>query len=85
MIPEDKWLHFGAGAGAFIPGYVIARLWGCTKDEALLWGFLGSSLLSAVKELVWDLALRRGRPELADFVFGELGAGTATFLFSLTF
>jgi hypothetical protein len=56
---NDKLLHF-------IAGLIIALLFGWLVYPAF--GFFMSVLIGGLKEMVWDLCLDRGTPEMRDFV-----------------
>lgn len=50
----------------FIAGLVIALLFGWFVYPAF--GFFMSVLIGGLKEMVWDILLDRGTPEMRDFV-----------------
>lgn len=56
---NDKVLHF-------IAGLIIALLFGWLVYPAF--GFFMSVLAGGLKEMVWDILLNRGTPEMRDFV-----------------
>jgi hypothetical protein len=56
---NDKALHFMAGL-------LIAILFGWLTYP--LFGFFMSVLIGGLKEMVWDILLDKGTPEMRDFV-----------------
>jgi hypothetical protein len=66
---NDKALHF-------VAGLLIAMLFGWLAYP--LFGFFMSALIGGLKEMVWDLCLDKGTPEMRDFVVTMYGgiAGT---------
>ena len=68
-IPKDKKLHLLAGLALSL----LAGLLFCP-----LTGFITAAVVGALKEIVWDWLLKKGTPELLDFVAtvagGVLGA-----------
>lgn len=80
MFAPDKKKHFWAGlaislvAGPFI--YKIAiSIWprAVAILSAPLVGLVIASIVGALKEIIWDWLLKRGTPELLDFVATALG------------
>ena len=69
-IKKDKLLHFIAGTYIFMLSAIFVNLW-----VALLIVVV----IGALKELVYDKALKKGTPEVLDFLFTFLG-GMFTFL-----
>lgn len=58
----DKWLHF------LIIGFVVAWWVVLSIKKIHLWiGFILCLVIASGKELVWDLWLGKGNPELLDF------------------
>lgn len=58
-MPEDKQKHILAGMALAI----IAGLLFCPRI-----GLATAAVIGALKEIIWDLLLKRGTPELLDFV-----------------
>jgi hypothetical protein len=73
MTMNDKQQHF-------IAGLIIALLFGWLCYP--LFGFIMAFFVGGLKELVWDLCLDRGTPEMRDFVAtaqgGLIGCGILT-------
>ena len=63
-MPKDKKLHILAGIALAI----IAGLLFCP-----LIGLATAAVVGALKEIVWDWLLKKGTPELLDFVATVLG------------
>jgi hypothetical protein len=61
---NDKGLHF-------IAGLTIALLFGGLVYP--LFGFFMSVLIGGLKEMVWDILLDKGTPEMRDFVSTSQG------------
>jgi hypothetical protein len=62
----DKVVHAGLGFFfALIFGFIMRNAW---------FGFAIAILAGAAKEVVWDLWLGKGTPELLDFVATFIGA-----------
>lgn len=61
---NDKALHF-------IAGLIIALLLGRLVYPAF--GFFIAVLIGGLKEMVWDLCLDKGTPEMRDFVSTSQG------------
>jgi len=95
--PKDKKLHFLVGA--FI-GLVVSVfvLWTASKGgwfidflrvknlQIVLCGVFFGVVAGALKEIVWDSALKKGVPEMADFkytVYGSLFASVFVWIVSL--
>lgn len=58
-MPKDKKLHLLAGlALSLLAGLLLSPLW----------GLVTASVIGALKELIWDWLLKKGTPELLDFV-----------------
>ena len=68
-VPKDKVMHFCAGLALSI----LAGLLLCP-----LIGLATAAVVGALKEIIWDWLLKKGTPELLDFVAtvagGVLGA-----------
>jgi hypothetical protein len=58
-VPKDKAMHFCAGLALSI----LAGLLFCP-----LTGLIVAAVVGALKEIVWDWLLKKGTPELLDFV-----------------
>jgi hypothetical protein len=76
-LPVDKVLHASLSACLDLGLSAALVAGGVSKTGALLTAAGATLALGAAKELVWDFALGRGSPELADFVFDVLGTGAA--------
>jgi hypothetical protein len=74
-MPIDKVLHASISANLEMGCVAVVRGLGASPQWALGGCALGVLALGAAKELVWDLAMRRGAPEVADFAFDVLGTG----------
>ena len=60
----DKRKHLVAGFWiAFVVGVIFTPLW----------GLITSCIVGALKEIIWDWLLKKGTPELLDFVATCLG------------
>lgn len=68
---NDKMLHF-------IAGLLIALLFGWLVYPAF--GFFMAVLIGGLKEMVWDILLDRGTPEMRDFVATAQGGLVGCFL-----
>ena len=68
---NDKSLHF-------IAGLFIALLFGWLVYPAF--GFFMAVLIGGLKEMVWDILLDRGTPEMRDFVATAQGGLTGCIL-----
>lgn len=77
-IPSDKRNHFLAGAGITLGVSVGLQVLGVDARTANAYGWFVSTVVSGLKEVVWDLALGRGTPDLMDFVYGVGGAAAAS-------
>ena len=68
-VPKDKAMHFCAGLALSILAGLFAYP---------MFGLLIAAAVGALKEIVWDWLLKKGTPELLDFVAtvagGVLGA-----------
>lgn len=69
---RDLVLHFFAGVVLGLVG------WGLVSPQA---GVLLSLVVGAGKEIVWDLFLRRGTPDVADFGL-TLAGGVTVYIFA---
>ena len=68
-VPKDKAMHFCAGlALSILAGLLYTPFWGLAT----------AAVVGALKEIIWDWLLKKGTPELLDFVAtvagGVLGA-----------
>ena len=68
-VPKDKVMHFCAGlALSMLAGLLYTPFWGLAT----------AAVVGALKEIIWDWLLKKGTPELLDFVAtvagGVLGA-----------
>lgn len=70
-IKKDKLLHFIAGTYIFMFFAIFLQLWVALLIVAII---------GAAKELYYDKILKKGTPELEDFLF-TLGGGIITFVF----
>jgi uncharacterized protein YfiM (DUF2279 family) len=76
----DPWLGVDkvehVAASAFIAGdvYWLATAADASPRNRVLWGVGAALTAGAGKELVWDLALRRGDPSWRDFTADVVGA-----------
>jgi len=68
-IQKDKLLHFIAGLFVTIVTWVVIQ----NPFVALLTGLLAG----VAKELIWDIALKRGTGEFLDFLATAIGSGVA--------
>ena len=62
---RDKFMHFGVGM-------FITLLIGIPFNPLI--GLIVSVIISICKELLWDKWWEKGTPELADLLFGAVGA-----------
>ena len=63
-MPKDKKLHILAGlALSLVAGLLICPLI----------GLAAAAVVGALKEIIWDWLLKKGTPELLDFVATVLG------------
>jgi hypothetical protein len=63
-VPKDKVMHFCAGLALSILAGLFAYP---------MFGLLIAAAVGALKEIVWDWLLKKGTPELLDFVATVLG------------
>lgn len=63
---RDKWLHLIAG---FLISLAVYFATG-----SVLYGYLAGTLAGVVKDVVWDLILKRGRFEVGDIICTSFGA-----------
>jgi hypothetical protein len=70
MIGQDKKLHFAISTFLSIVCIGIAEI----LNVSVWWGFLLVVLILAGKEIVYDKLLKKGTPELMDFVYGLVPA-----------
>ncbi len=83
MFARDKKLHFWAGlalaivAGLFLYPVIVWLPWAWLKWMVAMgvsgFGLFVATLGGAVKELIWDLLLKKGTPEWLDFWCTVLG------------
>jgi len=83
-IKPDKKKHYVAGfiitiVTGLLAGFLISPLVG------LLIGFFTGVVVGAAKELIWDLALKKGNVEFKDFLFTAYGSATATVVLLIVF
>ena len=69
-IPQDKKLHFALSTFISIVCMGIADI----TNISVWWGFFAVLLILAWKELIYDYAMKKGTPELMDFVAGLIPA-----------
>ncbi len=63
-MPRDKKLHIYAGlALSLVAGLFVSPHW----------GLIVAATVGALKEIIWDWLLKKGTPELLDFVATVLG------------
>lgn len=74
---KDKYLHL-------IAGFVIALAVGLFNPIA---GIIAPVTIGAAKEMIWDMAMRRGTFEMLDFLATVLGGmvGTATAILAINY
>ncbi len=68
-VPKDKAMHFCAGLALSILAGLFAYP---------MFGLLIAAAVGALKEIVWDWLLKKGTPELLDFVATVLGGVLGT-------
>lgn len=73
-MPFDKVLHAVVSGFLAAFGALALGVFGMSAQHALIIGIGAALTLGALKELVWDRLLSRGKPELADMVANILGA-----------
>lgn len=77
---KDLVKHFMAGAVfAMIVMLVSWMIAGRVTDAAVIVAGVGSLLMGAGKEIIWDLWLKKGTPEVADITFTWTGGLIAIF------
>lgn len=74
-LPLDKVLHASISANLNLGCVAVATRAGAPHLWALGLCSAGTLLVGALKEVVWDLAMRRGTPDAVDFAFDCLGTG----------
>jgi len=85
-IPQDKRTHFWAG---FIISIFIGLIFASDGSEfnhverGAIVGFLSGFGAGLLKDVVWDLILKRGQFDKWDISATGLGAGIASFLIAL--
>lgn len=70
-VPLDKVAHASVSANLTLGVSAVAHLLGA--KHPLLIGIVTALTVGLLKELVWDLALGRGSPEVLDVVANVLG------------
>ena len=83
-IKPDKKKHYVAGfiitiVAGLLAGFLISPLAG------LLMGFFAGVVVGAAKELIWDLALKKGHVEFKDFLVTVYGSASATVVLLIVF
>lgn len=73
-MPIDKLLHAAVTGFLAAFGALVLSVFGMSEQHSLIIGIGAALTLGALKELVWDRLLRRGKPELADMMANTLGA-----------
>jgi len=79
-VNPDKIYHFMAGFFIFVFVLMIFDKFNPGTIYATVWGYRIVSIIGAAKELVWDKYMKRGVPELHDFLFTIAGAVIADFI-----
>lgn len=86
MLAPDKQKHFCAGlAIAILAGPLIYLLVSFRWPEIAVFltipltGVIIATVVGAIKELIWDWILKKGTPELLDFLATTIG-GTVGYL-----
>lgn len=78
-IEYDKWVHFIVIAMPSLWALIIA------KGKQQIWlTFILCTFIAAGKELIYDLALKNGNPEMLDFLFSMI-APTIILIVTLKF
>lgn len=102
FIANDRQKHYWLGLGSGVSGYSTARIitWNKYSDQpmfeaenkrrtiSLLSGIGAAILIGVGKELIWDLALKKGQPELEDFEYtfiGGIGGSLMIYVLDCTF
>ena len=73
-VPKDKAMHFCAGLALSILAGLFAYP---------MFGLLIAAAVGALKEIVWDWLLKKGTPELLDFVATVAGGAIGYTLLKL--
>lgn len=73
-IAEDKIKHF-------LAGFIIATV--ATLIFGALWGIIATVVIGASKELIYDKLLKKGTPEVADFLFTLAGGLNALLILGI--
>lgn len=77
---KDLLKHFAAGAAFSVVVFLVFWLiTGNISDAAVIVAGIGSLLLGAAKEIIWDLWLKKGTPEVADITLTWAGGLMAIF------
>lgn len=74
-LPLDKVLHASLSANLEAACMGISIKLGTDPKWAALGCTAGVLLIGGLKELVWDLALHKGTPDVADFIADTIGTG----------
>jgi len=73
----DKFLHTWISAAiVVIIGFVLNKYFDVDSLSASGIGFITSIVIGSLKELVWDLWLKKGVPSLLDFLADVIGSVT---------
>ena len=86
MIPKDKRTHFWAG---FIISLFVGLIFASDGSEfnhvqrGAIIGFLTGLSAGILKDVVWDLLMKRGTFDKWDISATAFGAGVASFLIAL--
>lgn len=75
-IPLDKQLHFLGSALLMCMGYLLFN--------SIVLAFLLSLSLGVLKELVWDLWMKKGEPDIYDVVYNIIGVVLASTFIATT-
>jgi glycopeptide antibiotics resistance protein len=77
---KDLVKHFIAGVAFSLVVFLVFWLMtGRISDVAIIVAGAGSLLLGAAKEIIWDLWLKKGTPEVDDITFTWSGGLIAVF------
>lgn len=76
----DKALHFSASAGLALLGSGAASYLRVDEGRRLMIAGTVTLALGASKELIWDMALRRGNPSWLDMAWNAIGTAAGLVL-----
>lgn len=80
---RDKFLHLIVGMAIGFFGAWLALVF--RLNLLFVFGFGLSVLIGGGKELIWDKWLKKGTPELWDFLWTIIGGGSVALIMDLTF